>query len=343
MPRKFLVGLLLGLLLLVGCSLSEEEILPQIKRKLEQLDSYYAQLNVVVYSFEGEQAYQVKQWQEFPSRWRVEVQTHDEVQYFICDGKQIWVYQPGIDDYYRLDLSRNPGELAPPFMLSGYLNQLLTADNFNFGGEKELDGVTFYVVSFPGQMQGETIKLWLDKKTLFPLVVETFLDDKPLNRLDVKTLELNPEIEEKLFEFEAATEQQATTQCQYEQLTLEEASKGWPVPVFVPASLPEGSFLYVISRVPEQEREQLIFVYQGRKPFTLVQYPAADKKQFTAEAAQKLLVGSFEGFYRQNKSNDLATLCWSNGISDFILTGSLSESEMAVIASSLQTLQTYTL
>ncbi|NLM51975.1 MAG: DUF4367 domain-containing protein [Firmicutes bacterium] len=336
MLRKILFSLLAGLLLLTGCALTEEEILPQIERKLGQLDSYYAQLEVVVYSFEGEQVYQVKQWQEFPDRWRVEVQTHDEVQYFICDGKQIWLYQPGIDDYYRLDLTRNPGELAPPFMLSGYLNQLLAADNFNFGGEKELHGEPFYVVSYGGQMQGETVKLWLDKKTLFPLVVETFLDDKPLNRLQVKILEMNPKIEASLFEFKAAAEQQAASHCQYEQLTLEEAKKGWPVPVYVPSSLPEGSFLYVISRVPEAEREQLIFVYQGSKPFTLVQYPAAEKKEFAAEYAQKLHFAGREGFYWQNKSNDLATLCWSNGQSDFILTGSLPAEEMTAIASSLQ-------
>lgn len=339
MLKKLLVLVLAGLCLLVGCALSEEKLLPQVERKLEQLDGYYARLEVTVYSFEGEQAYQVEQWQEYPSRWRVEVQSQAEAQCFICDGKQIWIYQPGLDDYYRLDLQRNPNELAPPFMLSGYLQQLLAADAFTFGGERELDGVPFYVVSYAGQMQGETVKLWLDKKTLFPLVVETFLDDKPLNRLRVKTLELNPKLEASLFEFKAATEQQATIYCQYEQLTLEEASKGWPVPVFVPSALPEGSFLYVISRVPEPEREQLIFVYQGRKPFTLVQYPSAAAKVIDFVFAQKLYFAGYEGFFWRNKSNDLATLCWSNGQSDFILTGALSLKEMTGIAASLQPAQ----
>lgn len=303
---------------------------------MEKLESFYAELEVLVFSIEGEQSYQVKQWQTVKNCWRVEVTAAKEAQHFICDGEQIWVYQPGLDDFYRIDANRGAVELAPPFMLTGYLQQLQQADSFTFQGEQNFRGEMMYNVTYPGQLPGELVQLWLDKKTFFPIYIETYLHEQLLNRITVKKLELNPALSSELFEFSKAAESEVTTQCQQEPLTLAEAREGWPGSIFLPTYLPSGSSLFVITRTIEENCEHLILVYQGIKNFTLVQQPKTNENTYRSATTSQVQIGQRRGLYQQNSDHSLGTLWWSNEQSNFILTGSLPLSEMIKIADSLK-------
>ncbi|MCR3922086.1 MAG: DUF4367 domain-containing protein [Firmicutes bacterium] len=315
--------------------MTSEKLIIQIEKKTQKTEGFYAELEVVVFSLEGEQSYQVKQWQDSSLRWRVEVAAAQESQHFICDGEQIWVYQPGLDDYYRIDADRGSLELAPPFMLTGYLAQLQQADSYTFNEEEDPSGHQIYNVTYAGRIPGETICLSLDQKTLFPRLVQTYLNEEPLNRITVKKLELNPTFEPNLFEFTAAAETEVTTQCLRKPLTLTEARENWPIPIFLPTYVPTGSSLFVISRSVEQEREQLILIYQGPKSFTLVQHPNAEVTIYRSATSSDVQIGQHTGLYQQNSDYSLATLWWSNEQSNFILTGSLPLQEMVKIARSL--------
>ena len=125
-------------------------------------------------------------------------------------------------------------ELVPPFLLAGYLNGLQQAAEFEFLGKRELNGQERYVAAYAGPLEGEEVRLWLDGKTMFPVLVEIFLEGEMLSRLEVKRLELNPPLPAELFEYTAKTEQEAGAYCLVEPLSLAEAKKGWPVDVYLP-------------------------------------------------------------------------------------------------------------
>lgn len=336
MVKKLLLLIVLLALTAGGCAVTEEKLLSQAERNVQKAKSYYAECEAVVFSMEGEQRYQIKQWQQAPSRWRVEVTAGNESQYFICDGSHIWVYQPGFADYYRIDAKQSGGELAPPFMLTGFLEQLQKAPSREFDGLQDCDGKKYYHVSYPGPLPGETVSLLIDPQTFFPHMAEITLDGKTVSRLLVYRLQLNPRLEDRLFEFTASSAQATSALCEILPLTLEEAQKGWPAPVYLPGYLPEGTSLYTLSRVLEETKEQLICIYQGSTAFTLVQSYDKTVPVIKNSKAYPVQIGEYTGSFQNNSTNDLAVLCWSGKDCSFIITGTLSESEMIKIALSLQ-------
>jgi outer membrane lipoprotein-sorting protein len=326
------------LLLLAGCStMTEERLGKKISNKLDDVDRYYAELEAEVYSLEGEQSYRIRQWLQKPDKWRVEVESDTTSQIFICDGEHVYVYQPGIEDYYRLEISIARDTVAPPFFLVGYLEQLLNATSYTFEGEREKDGEKYYSVSFAELHRDESTRLWLDKRTLLPVIMETTSDGEPLSRIICTKLDLKPDFPDDLFIFEAPGVGEVASHCLIKPLSLDEARDDWPHTVYMPEYLPQGTFLFVISQGEEHGREQLVSIYKGEKPFILVQRPiVAASPPFMANGTRKVLIGQITAYYHPNSSDELSTLWWSNDTTTFILTGNLSLQLMSQIASSLQ-------
>ena len=86
----------------------------------------------------------------------------------------------------------------------------------------------------------------------------------------------------------------------------------------------------------EPDREQLIFVYRGPEPFTLVQYPKREDAVLQSAAVREVYFGLRQGYFQQNLSNNLAVLRWSLEESSFILAGALPLEQMVKIAGSLK-------
>jgi len=180
-----------------------------LTRKLEKVSCYYAEVKAEVFSSEGTQIYLVKQWWQETGRWRVEVDSARSSQIFICDGEQIFVYQRGGEEYDRL-LAKPSTLGSPPFSLLGQLELFLKAKEYTFEGRQELAGKKYYVVSFIGMHRDESIRLWLDVRTLFPDMVETRLENELLSRITRINLELDPSLPEELFSLGQLKERRAT-------------------------------------------------------------------------------------------------------------------------------------
>ncbi|MCW3490570.1 DUF4367 domain-containing protein [Dethiobacter alkaliphilus] len=333
---RALAALLVLVLFITGCSMTAERLPEQVEEALGKAESYYAELEATVYSTEGEQYYRIKQWMEAPANWRVEVTSTTGTQVFICDGTQIYVYQPGIEDHYRLDADLAV-EVSPPFFLAGYLNRLLEAEEYSFEGQQEKDGQKYYVASFKGGRDDELVRLWLDRRSRFPVIVETFINDQLLSRVKCTTLQLKDKISPDLFQFSAQDQWELESHCLVEPMSLDEAQDSWPYPVYTPGYVPEGSFLFLISQSEEKQIPQLLFIYKGDYHFTVVQSPSTEKQPHLSEATQEVVINGITGYYHPNTSDELATLWWSNETISFVLSGSLPQEEMLQVAESMQT------
>jgi len=133
--KALILALALFLPLVSGCALpmTAERLEKRAGETLKNLDSYYAELTAVIYSLETEQTYKIREWFQSPDLWRVEVESATGKQVFICDGQHIYIYEPGIGDYYRFSPGQAP-LLVPPFLLSDYLRQFLAAPQRSFSG-----------------------------------------------------------------------------------------------------------------------------------------------------------------------------------------------------------------
>jgi outer membrane lipoprotein-sorting protein len=327
--------LLVLLLVLTGCSMTPERLLKSVEKKSSRLKGYYAELDAVVYSTEGEQKYTVRQWVDLPSRWRIEVDFASEQQVFICDGEQVWVYQPGLKEYYRFAANR-AGEVPPPFLLLSYLEEILKTQSLKLHGVEKKGRFNCYLVSHDGPGSGETTSIYLERKHLFPIFVETHYDKKLINRLSCTHLVLNPATEAELFKFEAPADAEVSAHCLTMPLSLEEARNEWPLPLFVPRYLPPGARLFSVTRSVDEEREQLILIYDGVKGFVLVQKETTNNPVHKAPGMQEVRIGGSTGLFQRNRLDDLNTLWWSNETNDFVLSGAIPIEEMVKIAESLE-------
>ncbi len=328
------LGVLLVLLLLSGCTMTQDKLVKNAAKKAGALKSYYAEAEAVVFSPEGEQRYSVRQWVQAPGFWRVEVKADGQEQVFLCDGSQVFVYQPGVAEYYRFDAAKKV-EVPPPFLLIGYLEDLLRAPSLKLEGRYKEAGRDVYIVSFTPVRQDENTKVCLDRRDLFPLVVETFREDEILYRLTCTKLQLNPRLEASLFIFFPPAGAEVTAHCLTVPISLEEAKSSWVLPLYVPQYLPEGSRLFSVTLSEEDGCRHLIQIYDGISSFTLIQREKSESPVQTP-GMEEVTVGGYRGLFRRNISDGLNTLYWSDGTSDFVLTGFISLPEMLKVAESLR-------
>jgi len=323
------------LLLLTGCSMTPERLAKTVEKKTAKLKGYYAELDAVVYSMDDEQRYTVRQWVQFPDRWRIEVDFAGEQQIFVCDGEQIWVHQVGIKEYYRFDAHR-AGEIPSPFLLVGYLEEMIKAESFTLHGRQKKDHLNCYLISYSGPVSGESVTIYLEAKRLFPVSVETLQGKEVLNRLNCTHLVLNPTFEAELFNFEPEAGSEVSAHCLTRPLSLEEAKSEWPLPVYMPRYLPPGAKLFSITRSVEEGKEQLILIFDGISGFILVQKEKTNNPVHATPGLVEVNIGGYSGLYQKNRLEDLNTLWWSNETNDFILSGHIQLDEMLKIAESLE-------
>lgn len=331
----FWLAVLLLPLFVAGCTLTEEKLEQKATRNLQKLKGVYAEVDAAVFSPEGIQEYQVKQWLQFPVRWRVQVTTEAGEQFFICDGEHVYVFHPGFDDHYRLS-GDVAAELAPPFSLVAYLETYLKTETRTFMGKRTENDRSYYLVIYEHSGGNETVHLQLDEKTLFPTTVETYLNDQLLNRLTCTNFELNPDFGEDLFEYDAVGEAEVSSHCLIRPLSLDEAKNDWPYPIYTPQHLPKGCFLFVISQSEEDGRNQLAFIYKGDEHFSFIQRPKYDSSLYRAVATREVMIGNNSGYFHENQAGELATLWWSDEATEFILSGSLTLEEMLEVAESVK-------
>jgi outer membrane lipoprotein-sorting protein len=334
LPHSCRVIPLVLLLFLAGCTVTAESLADKVSRRKSGMQGYFAEVEALVSGPGGEQSYTVRQWFKAPAQWRSEVEFDAERQIFLFDGEQIWIYQPGLEDYFRLD-DAWVREVSPPFFLLAYLDEMVNAPSLRFEGRVEKDGRTLYVLCYSRTQSTETVRLWLDRKTMFPYLAETYREGERVLRLTGSNLELNPRFTPGLFTFEAPTDSAAAAHYLIRPLTLAEARREWPLPVYRPAYLPPGTELVAISRGEEGGRGQLLFTFGGQHPFTLIQRPASGILPKRTAGMQDLTIGQNPAVALKNRLGDLHTLWWSNETSDFILSGSLPPAEILRVAASL--------
>ena len=335
MASRFRLVIPVLLLLLAGCAMTPDRLVNDITVKTSRLKSYYAELDVIVFSLEGKQDYRVRQWLQLPGLWRIEVDFNGQQQVFLCDGEDITVYQPGIKEYFRCKADK-PHEIHPPFMLFDYLKHIPEANSLQLLGSEKIDRHKYHIITSDGSLQGETVKMWLESKNLFPGFVEIYQDGILLNKITCTHLDLNPNIPSDLFTFSESEGNEVAHQCLIRPLSLSEAKREWMLPLYVPEYLPEGTKLFSITRTIEGEQEQLILVYDGRKSFTFVQREKSSNLVQLTPGLREVTIGNLEGYYQKNSLDDLNTLWWNNKTHDFILTGSISLEDMLLVADSLK-------
>ena len=206
-------GLIAGVLVAVFCRLfagadDPERIIARAARKQARLSSYYAQLDVVLEPGEAECRYAVQVWFAEPDLYRIELagcETSAEPwprQVLVSDGARTGIYSPELSDYLEVSPAVREAR-CPPFLLSGFFEQLAAAEKKEFVQVEKMNGVKSYrlftIPASPSKICTRE-EVWLDRCSLLPVKVESYDHNERLRQVvQFNQVIKNPDLPECVF------------------------------------------------------------------------------------------------------------------------------------------------
>ncbi|GEM_PF-2080119 len=185
-----------------------ERIIARAARKQARLSSYYAQLHLVLEPGEAECRYAVQVWFAKPDFYRIELagcKTGAEPrlrQVLVSDGTKTGIYSPELGDYLEVNPAVRDA-LCPPFLLSGFFEQLAAAEKKEFVQVEKMNGVKSYrlftIPASPSKICTRE-EVWLDRCSLLPVKVESYDHNERLRQVvQFNQVIKNPDLPECVF------------------------------------------------------------------------------------------------------------------------------------------------
>lgn len=205
--KKRIFGVLFFLLFVVfagSCTeKSEQEIFYDTQKKLNNIDSYYCEVEIISIGNKEPQKYIMKQWFQKPDKYKLEIVKPDELKgkTTIFDGNRAWIYHPAIEQTW---IMKNFINYEEQNMFLGYfIRNSLESETVEISS-KEIDGEKHLIIttSIPGNHAYFNKKiLYFNTKTMNPYLLLVY-DVKEQLRIEVRyrNFEYNPKLGDELFQ-----------------------------------------------------------------------------------------------------------------------------------------------
>jgi outer membrane lipoprotein-sorting protein len=336
------LSFLVILLLLLGCgpeeSITADEIMGRVRENWEGAVDIHATWELSLDMGVIQDQLVVEVWRKQPDKLRAEVLEAASVEFrgmtLVSDGVQAWLYNPsrrqvaaGEPEVVKLPLVQDVIESIDRLIHATDAGQVKL-----LGTEKISAGET-YKLEMPHPDGGQAL-LWISKEYWVPLRVEYTSQTLGTGTLTARSLELNTDLSDSVFLFEAPADAQITQAggAKSQALTLDEARARAGFPLLVPAYLPQG---VTLTRV-FQLGEAIALYYDGFIPFTIVQSRSEAIAQVPQTGvAQKITLRGTDATLITDEAQGGIFLAWAeNGVSVSIA-GAISVEEALRVAESL--------
>lgn len=195
--------LLFCILILVGCSpKTDEELYYQVQKKLNDIDSYYCQVEIKSIGNKEPQLYTMEQWFEKPDKYKLRIILPDNIKgkTTVSKGNKALIYNPNIEQTWIMEDFRNSEEQN--MFLGYFIKNVLNSEDVTLRGETKDDGdyliITTDIPGNHGYYHRE--QLYINTKTMKPYLLQVY-DAKDQLRIEVKYMEFkyNPSLEKSTF------------------------------------------------------------------------------------------------------------------------------------------------
>lgn len=200
---KVWILILLMLLLLTGCTeKTNEEIFYKAQKQMIELDTYVCTADITIFGNKSPEKYTAKQWFKAPDKYRIEIQSPDEVKgkITIYNGKKAFVCHPRIGQEWLVnDFSTS---VENKIFIGYFLNNFVNTENTEVN--KETIGDRDYILiqtEIPGNHPYfNKERLWFDIKNYYPYKLQV-LDKDDGTRIEVRYIDFkfNEKIEDNMF------------------------------------------------------------------------------------------------------------------------------------------------
>lgn len=341
----WLIAVVMSLvLILIGCGKkSEADVVRDLEKLVDGVNSYSAEGSMVLHSGEQPQEYELSVWYQKPDFYRIAItnKQKDVTQIVLKNEEGVFVLTPHLQKSFRFksEWPNNHGQI--------YLYQTLVRSIVD-DAERALttDGES-YVFDVKANYQNVTLprqKIWLKQQGYAPQHVELLDEnDKPIVTLDFRSFEFDKKFESGSFDMDwNLTSWNITSLPAMSPLPAageiiqDMAADSGPFGIIYPAYEPAGITLIDVQDVLLGETEAVLLRYTGEDySYSILESRPQSESVFVHESTV-LDLGYTLGVL-SGSEGELQSLVWLNDGVEFRLTADgLPTAEMIKIAQSVQ-------
>ncbi|MDQ0340461.1 outer membrane lipoprotein-sorting protein [Caldalkalibacillus uzonensis] len=329
MRKAWLILALLAitLSLLAACGAKDEEqVVGELSERLDTLQSYKADIQLVLQTGQEPHEYEVEVWHKAPDYYRISLtnKARDITQIILKNDDGVFVLTPHLNKSFRFQ-SNWPGNQPQVYLYESLIRDILSDSNRQFSIEGDQ-----YVFDTAANYQNKTLKhqrIWLDKD-LKPTKVHIMdADFNVLVELHFSNVEFDATFEDDAFDIQRNMQGaglDALPTMSADEETEEKRSLG----TFYPAYEPPNVELVEEEEVNQDGEAKVVLRYAGDYHFTIIQQHA-EAKMVHIPQGEPVDLGFAVGVMTDK------SLIWTYDGVDFWLTGDLPKEEMVAVAQSM--------
>ncbi|BBO00069.1 LolA family protein [Sporolactobacillus terrae] len=323
----WLSAILMTALLLSGCGAkSEKDVINDLNKRYEKINSYSTNAVMTFHNHGKAQAYQVNIMYKRPNLYRVSLSDANKAnkQMILKNKEGVYVLTPELNKSYRFD-SDWPNNRSQAYLYHSLAKDILNDPNPSFTAKENhyiFNTKTNYNTA---QLANQEISL---KKDLTPETVKIKdKDQKVVVTVTFKNFKVNPSIPNKTFDVK-----QNMTAANLSKTQSTSAENKSSLKLLYPTAVISGTKLETLKPASSKFGDRYVLKYAGKKPFTLIE----TKSQTAASSAATLATGTPANLGFAVGSFGDHSLSWSSNGTDFYLASEkLTQDEMITIAQSV--------
>ena len=326
MRKFFLVFAFLGIFFLTGCGkYNQKNIIKDINKKLNNVNSYHIEGNMEIYNGEDKYKYDVKSSYE-NDNYRVSLtnKSNNHEQIILRNSDGVYVLTPSLNKSFKFQ-SNWPNNSSQVYILKSLQNDINEDKKLKF---EEKNGNYILTAKLANTNNKNLVyeKIYFDKK-LNITKVEVF-DDSGNKQIKMiyNTLDNKASFNNKYFSVSENMKSAEKTKSTKTSV-LEES--------IYPMYLPSGTYLSDEESVSKEDGDRKILTFAGESPFILVEESInmAEETQTIPVYGDPAILADTVGALSESSVNFI-----SNGVEYYIASDSLTMQEILQVAQSISSL-----
>lgn len=335
MKNKWLylaAGFLL-VILLAGCGQkSQEQVVEELSKKVEQLKGYKMDAKMTLTMGAESQNYDVEVWHNKPNFYRVHMKNaeREQSQMILRNEEGVFVLTPALNKSFKFQ-SEWPKNSSQP-----YLYESLVEDIVSDQAAKMTETENHYVFETKTRYQYNKMlpiqELTFNKKDLSPVSVKVMDQDRnTMLAVEFSKAEFDSPFDEGSFDLKR---NMTTAQIEVP-VSTGQPNEGEDFEVFIPLAELQGTDLVDQEEVMTENGRRVVLTYDGEKSFTLMQerveVVTAANLSSTFVNGDPVDLGFTIGAITDN------SLTWTqDGVEYMLASNTLTKEEMVMLAKSVQ-------
>ncbi|OZM55766.1 DUF4367 domain-containing protein [Lottiidibacillus patelloidae] len=327
--KKSLIAIFAGIFLisiLAACGeKTEEDVVVDIKEKLEKMSGYMTDAKMTLQTGETPQEYNVEVWHKKDKYYRVHLKSDkkkEHSQMILRNDEGVFVLTPALNKSFRFESSW-PENISLVYLYESLMSDILKDNEKKF--KKVNDNYVFETkTNYTNKiLQYQEIVLTKDLKPVSVKVMDK--EKNVLVQVDFSNFKFSPKFDKDSFDLQ----RNMTSAMDVEPMNMDDVHFAIHYPVYEP----QGTVLKEQKEVMNDQKQQVVLIYGGEKSFTLIQEKS---KVLPAMSNVNEMNGSPVDLGFVVGAMTDTTLSWTyNGIDFFLASEDLSQEEMISIARSV--------